>query len=174
VLWGVDALGRTYAAWNDSHVVIVSDGATQHRLVLPNSREPLTPEEKALAANTLEKFESYSLKQGLTLSGPRPAVPEFRPQLDGLVSEMNGGIAIVRSRRCASMPDWRAPGGTPAPAADSSARCTLVERFDAEGRRLRPFTLGPDDTLMVLRGDTAWVRQRGKTGDRIVEMVMGR
>jgi hypothetical protein len=173
VLWGVDARGRSYAAWNDSHVVIVSDGSPQRRLALPNYREPLTAEEKALATQTLDTFEAAALKQGMTLSGPRPGVPEFRPQIDALVSEMNGGIAIVRSRRCESMPEWRAPG-TKAPATDSAARCTFVERFDADGNRLQPFTLGSDETLMVLRGNTAWVSRSEKAGHRIVEMEVGR
>jgi hypothetical protein len=51
--------------------------------------------------------------------------------------------------------------------------CTIVERFDASGLRLAPFTLGASDQLRAIRADTAWITQTDSLGvTKILELVI--
>jgi hypothetical protein len=51
--------------------------------------------------------------------------------------------------------------------------CTIVERFDASGLRLAPFTLGANDQLRAIRADTAWITQTDSLGvTKILELVI--
>jgi hypothetical protein len=173
-LWSVDARGRLLVAWTDSNHVIVHEGNRLRRVVVPNYREPLTAEERKVATDNLAQFEATARTRGAQLSGPRPSLPGFRNQLTGIVPDLDGGFALPRSRSCRHMPDWRAPG-TRAPAPNPDMRCGIVERFDADGRRLRPFTLQLGDQLKVVRGDTAWVVRSDRDGlSTILEMVLPR
>jgi hypothetical protein len=174
VHWGVDARGRVFAAWSDSNFIAVIDSGRQHRLFVPDYREPLTATERAQADSSISLFEANARSRGAQLDGPRPPVPGFRPQIAGVVPEMNGGIAITRTRPCNSVPGWRGPGNAP-PVDHPLGRCGIVERFDADGRRLRPFTLGAGQQLAVLRSDTAWVTISTADGlSRVIEMVIPR
>jgi hypothetical protein len=168
VLSGVDARGRMFAAWSDSNFVLVKDAARVTRLVLPDYQEPLTAEERSRATTSLDQFEAGMKRQSLTPKGPRPPIPTLRSQIRTITPEMNGGLAIVRSRPCASVPTWRAPG-TGAPASDPNQRCAFLERFDADGHRLRPLSLLYGDFVQVVRGDTVWTTR--ETRDQLVHIV---
>jgi hypothetical protein len=171
-MWGVDARGRVVAAWTDSSFVLVRGAGTDIRLRLPNYRESLSAENRAEVTKNLDQFEENAKRRGAKLEGPRPPVPASRPQIDALLPEMNGGVTITRSRACDDVPEWRAPGSH-APAAAGTERCAFVERFDAEGIRLRPFTLGPGDRLRAMRADTAWVIRENADGlQRVLKLVV--
>ncbi len=174
VVWGVDRLGRMVAARSDSNFVIVRDGQSEKRLLLPNWRDPLTAADRQSATKELDRFDSTARAEGGVLDGPRPAIPAVRPQIDGLLPEVNGGITVLRTRPCSRFPGWRAPI-TGATAVADTAQCTIVERFDASGLRLAPFTLGPSDQLRVIRADTAWITRSDSLGvAKILELVIPR
>jgi hypothetical protein len=172
VLWTIDARGRMNAAWSDSSFVEVRDGTRTLRRALPDFRDPLTAGEKDSAKTFFDDFEARGIRQGAVFQNRRPAPARDRPQIAGIIPEMNGGIAIVRSRPCARVPDWRAPGSG-AKATRGDSMCPYVERFDADGALLRPFTLNTGDRLKVLRGDTAWVVRGNADGlERVLELVV--
>ena len=174
VVWSVDARGRLLVAWTDSNFVTVRDGGRDRRVLVPNYREPLSAQERRRATESLDQFEATARSRSAQLSGPRPSLPEFRNQLTTIVPDMTGGFALPRLRVCRNIPEWRAPG-TREPAPTPDGRCGIVERFDAEGRRLRPFTLQAGHQLRVMRGDTAWVVSSNRDGfDQILEMVVPR
>jgi hypothetical protein len=161
--WGVDRQGRAFAAWSDSNFVAVSDGPRIRRLVFPNAPVPLTAAERKTVSDDLDGIAGTCSRQQGNFEGPRPPVPDVRPQITTLVAEVNGGIAVVRDVACARVPTWRAPETSASPP-PTQTLCPIVERFDASGARLRPFTLTPGDRLMALRADTAWVRRTGSDG----------
>jgi hypothetical protein len=84
-----------------------------------------------------------------------------------------GGIAVRRSKPCAQFKEWKAPITGAAP--PDSGRCGFVERFDATGRRLSPFTYSPGDQLLAIRGDTVWMARRDDDDlVKILELVVPR
>lgn len=172
VIWGFDRRGRLYAAWSDSNYVQIHDGGHDRRLMMPNIPEPVTSAERDTARAYLDQVENRTKVEGGQFTGPRPPAPTYHPQIEDVLPELNGGIAVVRTRTCANLPDWRAPDSR-APATDPKARCAFVERFDADGRRLRPFTLLKGDQLRAIRGDTAWVVRSNADGlQHVLELVV--
>lgn len=173
VLWTIDARGRVAAAWSDSNFVIVRGADGDRRLIVPDVRDRFTEELKSIGTRVLDDFERRTRAAGRELVGARPAAPTILSQITGLVPDYAGGIAIERrNRRCATFAGWRAPG-TSSPPAPGQIGCPMVERFDAAGRRLRPFAIAPQSRLIALRADTAWVVRTDRDGlDSIIEYVI--
>ena len=97
----------------------------------------------------------------------------MRSQILDVRPELNGGIYVRRSKPCAGYTTWKAP--ITGAAAPDSGRCGLVERFDASGRRLTPFTITARDEVLAMRADTVWVARRDEDDlYKILEMVIPR
>ena len=171
--WGIDRQGRMFAYWSDSNFVEIYEGGKKRRLMLPEWREPLSAADRKRVTETLDNIEKRERARNSEFLGPRPPLPPHRPQILEAQPELTGGIVVRRTKPCAGYTGWRAPiSGAAAP---DSGRCALVERFDAAGKRLTPFTLTARDQLLAVRADTAWVARRDEDDlVKILELVIPR
>lgn len=171
--WGIDRQGRLYAFWSDSSFIQVGDGKAVKRLWLPEWREPLSAADRKSASDRLDGIEKREKARNAEFLTPRPAIPQFRPQILEAMPDLAGGIVVRRSKPCASFGGWKAPITGAAP--PDSGRCGLVERFDAAGRRLAPFTISGRDQLLAVRADTVWIARRDEDDlVKILELVIPR
>lgn len=165
--WGIDRQGRLYAFWSDSNFIQIGDGKAMKRLWLPAWREPLSAADRKSASDRLDGIEKRERARNAEFLSPRPDVPQFRSQILDALPDLAGGIVVRRSKSCASFSGWKAPITGAAP--PDSGRCGFVERFDAAGRRLAPFTITGRDQLLAVRADTAWIARRDD--DDIVKIL---
>lgn len=159
-IWAVDARGRINVARQDSNFVLVMDRGAERRTFMPHYHEPLTAGEIADARRITANYERSRRAQGSEFVGTPPPDPTHRDQIDALIPDLNGGIVVKRARLCANVPEWPTASRS-APARNTNDTCTIFERFDADGRRLTPFTIARDDRLLAIRGDTVWFSREG-------------
>jgi len=169
--WGIDRQGRLYSFWSDSNFIQIGDGKATKRLWLPAWREPLSAVDRKSASDRLDDIEKREKARNAEFLSPRPSVPQFRSQILDVMPDLAGGIVARRSKPCASFRGWKAPitGATP----PDSGRCGLVERFDASGTRLAPFTITGRDQVLAVRADTVWIARRDEDDlVKILELVI--
>jgi hypothetical protein len=159
-LWAIDALGRINVARQDSNFVVVIGRNAERKALMPHYNEPLTEAEVAAAHKVTADRDRFRRTQDSDLVGTLPPDPTHLAQIDELIPDLTGGIVVRRTRRCGNVPAWPTPSRN-APGRSSSDTCTIFERFDADGRRLTPFTIRRDDRLLAVRGDTVWFSREG-------------
>jgi hypothetical protein len=156
--WGIDRQGRIFGYYSDSSFVQIFDGRQTHRLLVPAWHEQLTAANRKTVTDRLDDIERREKARGGTFLGPRPPIPTMRAQILEVMPDVAGGLVVRRSKPCQGFSAWKAPVTGAAP--PDSGRCGWVERFDASGKRLAPFTLTGRDQLLAVRADTVWVARR--------------